>query len=76
MTIRVNHTFTKTRNPEEFGFKLENQIGTIIHSLDDGYNLILFKQFTTQKRVMIKKRTEWVKCELEWYVHENDLIKL
>jgi hypothetical protein len=74
MTIKVNHTLTKTRNPEEYGFKLQDQKGEVVHVLDDGFFLIQFKQFTIQKKITVNKKTQWVKSELQWYVHQNDLV--
>ena len=71
--IQVNSKLTKSRNPIELGFKLENQKGTIVHRLDDGYNLIEFKQFQTKQQVKENRIKKWVFVALQWYVHNDDL---
>lgn len=72
MNIQIKPTLTKTRNPKEHGFKLENHKGEIIHSLDDGYHLVKFDQFSIKKKVTIERKTTWKFEALEWYVHESD----
>lgn len=74
MTIQVNQTLTKTRNPREYGFKLENETGVVVHILDDGFVLVEFRQFIIQKKITVNKKTQWIESELQWYVHQNDLV--
>lgn len=66
MNIQIKTTLTKTRNPKEYGFKLENRKGEIIHTLDDGYSLVKFNELNINK-----KGTGKIEA-LEWYVHESD----
>lgn len=72
MNIQIRPALTKTRNPKEYGFKLEGHRGEIIQSLDDGYHLIKFDQFSIKKQVNIDRRSNWIMVALEWYVHEVD----
>lgn len=74
--IQVNPTLTKSRNPTEHGFRLENQTGSIVHRLPhDPYVLIRFDQFKIRKKIMENKRTKWIIAGIEWYLHEDDFIK-
>lgn len=73
MTIQVNNTLTKSRNPTEHGFKLEGEKGNIIQRLPDGYNLVEFNQFKIKKKMMIRKRTVWNFNSLQWYIHFDDI---
>lgn len=71
--IQVNQRLTKSKNPIEHGFKLENQTGSIIHRLPhDLYVLIRFDQFKIRKKIMENKRTKWIISGLEWYIHQED----
>lgn len=72
MIIQVNQKLTKSRNPVEHGFRLEGQKGEVIQTLDDGANLIRFKQFQIKKQVNIKRKTTWIFTSLEWYVYDVD----
>ena len=63
----------KTRNPIEHGFKLENEKGSIVHRLDDGYNLIMFNQFKVKELKRINGKKVLMPVPLEWYVHNEDL---
>lgn len=72
MNIQIRSTLTKTRNPKEHGFKIEGHRGELIQSLDDGYHLIKFDQFSIKKQVKIDSKTTWKFEALEWYVHEAD----
>lgn len=75
--IQVNTTLTKSRNPSEHGFKLENQKGSIVHTLPhDPFVLILFDQFKIRKKIMLNKKTKWIMAGLEWYVHQEDFKKI
>lgn len=65
MNIQIKSTLTKTRNPKEYGFKLENRKGVIIQTLDDGYNLVKFNELSISRRGKFEA--------LEWYVHNDDL---
>lgn len=73
MNVQVNNRLLKSRNPKEHGFKLENQMGYIVHTLGDGYNLIRFNHL----KIKELKRIDGVKKitfdPLEWYIHESDL---
>lgn len=73
MAIQVNSTLTKSRNPTEHGFKLENQKGSVVHLLpDDPFVLIKFDQFKIQRRRKQYNKTVMVMEGIEWYVHEDD----
>lgn len=76
MTIQVNNKLTKSRNPTEHGFKLENQKGVIVHTIDDGYNLIKFSQFKIKRLIRVDRKKTMKFVPLEWYVHENDFTKI
>lgn len=65
MTIRVNDTIHKSRNPLEYGVVINECKGKVIQKLSDGYWLIEFGMKVTVKG---KKKT-W----LQWYIHETDL---
>jgi hypothetical protein len=71
MTIQVNNKLIKGSNPEDFN--LENQKGDIVHRLDDGANLIRFKQFQVKEQVKVNKTKKWMFVALEWYVYNEDL---
>jgi hypothetical protein len=73
MTIQVNNKLIKSRNPVEYDFRLENQKGEIIHRIDDGANLVRFKQFLVKQQVKINKTKKWMFVPLEWYVYNDDL---
>jgi hypothetical protein len=73
MTIQVNNKLIKGRNPIEYDFSLENQRGEIVHRLDDGANLIRFKQFQVKEQVKVNKTKIWMFVALEWYVYNEDL---
>lgn len=64
MNIQIKSTLTKTRNPKEYGFKLENRKGEVIQTLDDGYNLVKFNELSISRKGKFEA--------LEWYVHESD----
>lgn len=70
--ITVNAILTKTRNPTEYDFRLENEIGEIVHQLDDGYTLVKFNGLLIKRMVRVEGRKMWKLVNLEWYVHEND----
>lgn len=74
--ITINTILTKSRNPTEYGFRIENRKGTIVHNLGDGYSLIRFDDLLLKKMKTVKerKRKMWQLVKLEWYVHENDFI--
>jgi hypothetical protein len=73
MTIQVNSKLTKSRDPVEHEFKLENAKGEIVHRLNDGYNLIKFEQFQIKHQVKINSVKKWENVALEWYIHNDDL---
>lgn len=73
MTIQVNSRLTKSRNPSEHDYKLENQKGEIVHRLNDGFNLIRFDQFKIKEMKRIDNKKKWVEVSLEWYIHDDDL---
>lgn len=73
MTIQVNSKLTKSRNPVEHEYRLENQKGEVVHRLDDGYNLIRFKQFKIKEQKRVDNQKKWVLVPLDWYVHNEDL---
>lgn len=73
MTIQVNNKLIKGSNPVIHGFNLENQKGEIVHRLNDGANLIRFKQFLVKEQVKINKTKKWALVPLEWYVYNDDL---
>lgn len=70
--IEVKSELTKSRNPEEYEIRLENQIGEIIQILGDGYCLIEFSQFKIKMPVKKKSVKTWQFTSLMWYVHEDD----
>lgn len=72
MDITVCNQLINSRNPKEHGFKLENQKGTIVHSLGDGWHLIQFNQFKVKKEIKVKRKKTWVYESLQWYIFETD----
>lgn len=76
MHIKVKSQLSKSRNPTEYGLKLENQIGEEIQVLGDGYSLIRFAQFEIKVQVKINSTKKTQLQPLEWYVHDNDFIIL
>lgn len=73
MTIQVNNMLTKSRNPSEHEFTLENETGEVVHRLDDGYNLIRFRQFYLRELRRVDKKKKWMLVPLDWYIHNEDL---
>lgn len=73
MEIQVNNKLTVSRNPTEHGFELNNHKGSVVHRIDDGFNLIEFKQFQIKQYITIKKKKVMVFVNLQWYIHNNDL---
>lgn len=76
MTIQVNNTLTKSLTPDEYGHRIENQNGDIVHNLDDGYSLIRFNKLSIKKKIKVNKVTKWIITQLEWYVHRDDFITI
>lgn len=70
--VQIHSTLSKSRNPTEHGFRLQNEIGTIIQSLEDGYCLIKFEKFQIKKKVSENRKTKWIFYPLEWYLHKDD----
>lgn len=73
MTIQVNNRLTKSRNPSEHEFTLENETGEVVHKLDDGYNLIRFSQFQIKEQKRVDNQKKWMLVPLDWYIHNEDL---
>lgn len=73
--VRINGILTKSRNPNEYRIRLENQAGVVSHVLPyDPYRLIKFPQFRIQKEVEVGKRIFKKKPRaLEWYIHKDDM---
>lgn len=72
--IQVNSELTKSRNPNEHGFDIINEKGSIVHRLDDGFNLIQFNQFEIKEQVKVNKVKKWMLVPLQWYIHDEDLV--
>lgn len=78
MTIQVNESLTRTRNPIEHGHEVNKRHGKVIHRIDDGYWLIEFFRLMIKLKKNIvtpegKKKTIWVDARLQWYIHKDDL---
>jgi len=77
MRIQLKSILTKTRNPTEHGFKLENVKGEVIQVVGDGYCLVKFDNLEIKKEVKVDRHKVVKFVKLEWYVHETDFfIKL
>lgn len=75
--VQVNSILTKSRNPKEHGYRLENQKGSIVHTLPhDPFVLIRFDQLKIRKKITVLKKTKWIMASLEWYIHEEDFVKI
>jgi hypothetical protein len=78
MTIQVNSKLTKSRNPVEHGYYLENKIGNVIQLVGDGWCLVEFAIRVEARRIDRVKRNRFgepnkrTKDCLQWYVHDTD----
>lgn len=71
--VKVNEVLTKSRNPTEHGFRLENQVGELKQILPhDPYRLIKFDNLKIQKKIKVNNKTQWVMDGIYWYLHEDD----
>lgn len=64
--ILVNKSLSLSRQPTEHKLDIRNQIGEIVHKIDDGYWLIKFPDLII---TVERKKYE----PLQWYVHKTDL---